>query len=291
MWTFHLFSCPPGLFPRHGPRLVPSWGSASASLECGHSANVAALWKMGQLVGRKVLWPTSAGRSHTNSDDLLGALCIRLEAIEPHGWRLRCGRWLFGALALWSVWAHTLGALWDDNRWNASPPIDLSPQRLWFVRSSPLVEYGKDVFGRVWIAIRRPPTSRSAPKLLSAIYRLDLSSFDVVAPSTARECDVRLCITAVNTGQSVWLGRKWDDKGTVALVWRWVKEGKEVPGFGGGQVLRHDVFPGRSFKFQLPFLPVPSEPGQYLLELEMVSAHLVMFSKARHNILGHPHFW
>jgi hypothetical protein len=141
------------------------------------------------------------------------------------------------------------------------------------------MEYGKDVVGRVWIAIRRPPTSRSAPQRLSAIYRLDPSSFDVVAPSTAS----RLCITAVNTGQSVWLSRKWDDKGTVALAWRWVKEGKEVPGFGGGQVLRHDVFPGYSFKFQL-LLPVPSEPGQYVLELEMVSAHLSMFSKAHHNI-------
>jgi hypothetical protein len=204
---------------------------------------------------------------------------LRLDAIRPHGWTLRGGRWLFGALALWSVWAHTLGALWDDSRWNASPPIDLSPQRLWFLRSSPLVEYGKDVFGRVWIAMGQFPTSRSAPHLLSAIYHLDPSSFDVVAPSTARECDVRLCITAVNTGQSIWLGRKWGDKGTVTLVWRWVKEGKEVPGFGGGQILRHDVFPGRSYKFQLPSLPVPSEPGQYLLEIQMASAYLGMFSR------------
>jgi hypothetical protein len=204
---------------------------------------------------------------------------LRLEAVRPCGWRLRASQWLFVALALWSVWAHTLGALWDDNRWNASPPIDLSPQRLWSVRSSPLVEYGEDVFGRVWIAMRRLPTSRSAPQLLSAVYRLDPSSFDVVAPSTATECDLRFCITAVNTGQSVWLAGGGSDKGTVALTWRWVKEGKEVPGFGGGQALRHDVFPGRSYTFQMPFLPVPSEPGQYVLELEMASAYVAMFSR------------
>jgi hypothetical protein len=203
---------------------------------------------------------------------------FRLEAIRPRGWTLRGGRWLFVVLALWSVWAHTLGALWDDNRWNASPPIDLSPQRLWFVRSSPLVEYGKDVFGRLWIAIRRLPTSRSAPQFLSATYHLDPSSFDVVAPSTAKECDVRFCITAVNTGQSVWLARKGGDRGAVVLVWRWIKEGKEVPGFGGGLLLRHDVFPGGSYKFQMPFLPVPPESGQYMLELELASPYVGRFS-------------
>jgi hypothetical protein len=102
------------------------------------------------------------------------------------------GRWLFWALALWSIWAHALGAFWDDGRWNASPKIDLLPQRLWAVGTSPLVEYGKDVFGRLWIAICRLPTSRSAPELLSSGYRFEPPSFEVVASSRGRQCPVRL---------------------------------------------------------------------------------------------------
>ena len=49
------------------------------------------------------------------------------------------GRWLFLALALWSIWSHAIGALWDDGRWNASPNIDLSLHRLWSVGSCPLI--------------------------------------------------------------------------------------------------------------------------------------------------------
>jgi hypothetical protein len=130
---------------------------------------------------------------------------VRLEAIHLRRRMLRGSRWLFLALALWSIWAHALGAFWDDGRWNAGPTIDLSPHRLWSVGSSPLIEYGKDVLGRVWIAMRGIPTSQSAPELLAAVYRLDPSSFNVMASSSAVQCPVRLCITAVNTGQSVWL--------------------------------------------------------------------------------------
>jgi hypothetical protein len=204
---------------------------------------------------------------------------VRLEASGPRSWTLRGGRWVFLALALWSVWAHMLGALWDDNRWNASPPIDLSPQRLWCVRSSPLGEYGKDVFGRVWIAIRGLPTSRSAPQLLSAVYRLEPSAFDVMTSSRPKECEARVCITAVNSGQSVWLAGRGHNEGVVMLVWRWLKAGKDVSGFTGAEALRHDVFPGHAYKFQIPFLPVPPEPGAYALELEMASAAFGRFSR------------
>ena len=134
------------------------------------------------------------------------------------------------------------------------------------------------MFGRVWIAIRKLPTSRSAPERLSAVYQLDLPSFESVASSRAAQCPVPLCITAVNTGQPVWLSAIGNDKGAVKLAWRWVKEGKEVPGFGGTEPLRHDVFPGHSYEFQIPFFHVPSEPGQYVLELEMASGYFGRFS-------------
>jgi hypothetical protein len=146
------------------------------------------------------------------------------------------------------------------------------------LESSPLVEYGKEVFGRVWLTIRRLVTSRSAPELLSAVFPLDPSSTDVVASSRAAQCADRLRITAVNTGQSVWLAAGRSDKGAVKLIWRWVKEGKEASGFASAEPLRHDVFPGRSHRFRIPFLHVPPEPDRYVLELGMASKTLSKFT-------------
>ena len=62
---------------------------------------------------------------------------VRLDTIHRNRLTILGGRWLFLALALWSIWAHAIGALWDDGRWNASPNIDLSLHRLWSVGSSP----------------------------------------------------------------------------------------------------------------------------------------------------------
>ena len=213
---------------------------------------------------------------------------LRLETLHQRRRMLRGSRWLFLTLAVWSIWAHALGAFWDDGRWNAVPTIDLSPHRLWSVRNSPLVEYGKDVFGRVWIAMCGIPTSRSAPELLSAVYRLDPSPFNVVASSRTVRCPVRLCITAVNTGQSVWLSALRSNNGAVKMTWRWVKEGEEVSGVAGAEPLRHDVFPGASYEFQMPLLPVPSEPGEYVLKLEMASAHFGGFPRRGNEPVALP---
>jgi hypothetical protein len=92
----------------------------------------------------------------------------------------------------------------------------------------------------------------------------------------------------VNTGPSVWLAALGGDKGTVKLAWRWVKEGREMAGFAGAEPLRHDIFPGRSYKFQIPLLSVPSEPGQYVLELEMAIGYLGRFSRWRSEPMAIP---
>jgi hypothetical protein len=67
-----------------------------------------------------------------------------------------------------------------------------------------------------------------------------------------------------------------------------VKEGGEVSGVAGAEPLRHDVFPGNSYEFQLPFLPVPSEPGEYLLELEMASAQFGGFPSGANEPVAIP---
>jgi len=83
---------------------------------------------------------------------------VRLETIYQPRWMGQGGRWVFLVLAVGSVWAHALGVFWDDGRWNASPNIDLSPHRLRFMWSSPLVKSWQDVIGRAWIAMRGVPT-------------------------------------------------------------------------------------------------------------------------------------
>jgi hypothetical protein len=78
------------------------------------------------------------------------------------------------------------------------------------------------------------------------------------------------------------------DKGAVMLVWRWVRAGENVSGFTGAEALRHDVFPGRTYKFRIPFLPVPPEPGAYVLELEMASTPFGGFSMRGSEPLAIP---
>jgi hypothetical protein len=72
------------------------------------------------------------------------------------------------------------------------------------------------------------------------------------------------------------------------LAWRWIKEGRKVSGFAGVEPIRHAVFPGDSYEFQIPFLHMPSEPGQYVLELEMTSAYFGKFSGWRGKSLAIP---
>lgn len=203
--------------------------------------------------------------------DLTPALAVCLVPLQGLFEGSQRVRWAFLGLAAWSIAAHSIGAFWDDGRWNASPNIDISPHRLWSVTDSPLLEYGRDTFGRAWIAVGNLPTSRRAPELLSATYRLDPASLEMVMGS------VRLAMTATNTGQSVWLSTAKKAKGVVRLGWRWIKDGGKVPQLSGQLPLRHDVFPGSSYTFQIS-IPPPPEPGQYVLELGMLSEHIMSFS-------------
>jgi len=115
-------------------------------------------------------------------------------------------------------------------------------------------------------------TSLNAPHLLSAAYTLeDIQTY--VLPSEPLEAVLRVA----NTGGAVWLARARNGRGEVHLRWRWFKADQEIPRLSGRQGLPYDVFSGQTYEFKTR-IPTPSEPGEYTLELGLVSKSVTWFS-------------
>ncbi len=87
-----------------------------------------------------------------------------------------------------------------------------------------------------------------------------------------------LCrVTVVNTGGAAWLDRAQWEKGEVRLRWRWFEEEHESPVVEGGWLLCYDVLPGQAYEFTLE-IATPKKPGNYLLELGLVSVQVTSFA-------------
>jgi hypothetical protein len=116
------------------------------------------------------------------------------------------------------------------------------------------------------------PTSFSAPQLLSAAYTSDVAAARAVA---AMPLDIS--VRAKNTGKAVWLADAEDGRGAVGLGWRWFKADQEIHGMAGRQPIHYDIFPEQSYTFHTQLKP-PVQPGDYTLELELVSELVSWFS-------------
>jgi hypothetical protein len=118
------------------------------------------------------------------------------------------------------------------------------------------------------------PTSRDAPHKLAASYRLlQLNP----GPSLSVDEYLTLHLSALNTGEAIWLARAGDEKGAVRLGWRWFKGERAIPNTEGREQLGYDVFPKQWHEFQARISP-PVEAGEYTLELGLVSEFLTWFS-------------
>jgi hypothetical protein len=117
------------------------------------------------------------------------------------------------------------------------------------------------------------PTSRDSPHKLAASYRL--LQLDP-GPSLSADEFLTLHLSALNTGEAIWLARAEDEKGAVRLGWRWFKGEQEIPNTQGREQLGSDVFPKQWYEFQSRITP-PVEPGEYTLELGLVSEFLTWF--------------
>jgi hypothetical protein len=109
--------------------------------------------------------------------------------------------------------------------------------------------------------------------LLSAAYVLEAPSSQVIASG-----NIEVTLEVMNTGGVVWPATAKDDRGEVRLGWRWLKGPEGVPlTEEGREHLQYDVFPGQAYRFQATINP-PSEPGEYTLELGLVSELVTWFS-------------
>jgi hypothetical protein len=115
-------------------------------------------------------------------------------------------------------------------------------------------------------------TSANASESLSAIYTLEEPSSN---PITFRTIDVTL--QATNTGESIWLAEAKHDRGKVRLGWRWYRGKGDVPFEEGREDLQYDIFPGQGYRFQAR-IDAPEDPGEYTLEVGLVSELLTWFS-------------
>jgi hypothetical protein len=117
------------------------------------------------------------------------------------------------------------------------------------------------------------PESANSPRLLSAEYLLEFPPSEVI---TSRA--IHVALEAMNTGRIAWPATAKDDRGEVRLGWRWSKGPEEVLlKEEGRERLQYDVFPGQAYRFQTTINP-PQEPGEYTLELGLVSELVTWFS-------------
>jgi hypothetical protein len=184
---------------------------------------------------------------------------------------------IIGLTAL-SISLHAL-RVFGGGDWNGHPNVDWHPERLWSWVDSPPVYYGKTMAMDALAKLRRSvwalPTSREAPQKLAASYRLiSLTPGTTLPPHAFLMCRVKL----VNTGAAVWLARaKWE-KGEVRLRWRWFAGDREVPFTSGGWLLGYDVLPGQTYEYTAE-IAAPSEPGEYTLELGLLSMEVTTFAE------------
>lgn len=109
------------------------------------------------------------------------------------------------------------------------------------------------------------PDSRSPRKLLAGLTAAPRSGFAEVGGSP------KLTVTAVNTGDTTWLGTPEDGRGAVKLGARLFTDKREllVEDFGLF-ALPHDVRPGESVEMEIR-LPAVEKPGAYEIELDLAA--------------------
>jgi hypothetical protein len=111
-------------------------------------------------------------------------------------------------------------------------------------------------------------TSLDAPDRLAA--RLDVEGGP--GPRTLAAGDaIHLKVSALNTGQAVWLMKGRGKRGEVALQWRWLDgAGRTLDGGAGHAPIKYDVYPASRYEFD-EWPPAPVDAGRYVLEVGLVS--------------------
>jgi Dolichyl-phosphate-mannose-protein mannosyltransferase len=210
--------------------------------------------------------------------DITPILCVYLYLPFECARSRRLLQYTFACLAVLSIGLHAV-RVFGGGDWNGHSNVDWHPERLWSWGDSPPVYYGKNLiigtYAKLKALATRFPTSRDAPHKLTASYQLvDLIPGATLPPSTFIRCHLRV----LNTGEAIWLARaKWE-KGEVRLRWRWFAGDPEVLASEGGWILGYDVLPRQAYEFMVE-IATPKEPGEYTLELGLVSTMVTSFAE------------
>jgi hypothetical protein len=210
--------------------------------------------------------------------DITPFLCLYLYPPFERAQSRRFLRYGFACLAALSITFHAL-RVFGGGDWNGHPNVDWHPERLWSWSDSPPVYYGKNLAREVYAKLQRLardfPTSRDTPQRLAASYRLE----SMVPGTTLQTSSFVLCqMQVVNEGEAVWLARAQWERGEVRLRWRWFVGDQEVHVSEGGWILGYDVLPGQTYEFKVE-IATPKEPGEYTLELGLVSTMVTSFAE------------
>jgi hypothetical protein len=177
---------------------------------------------------------------------------------------------------------HTVGAFGFDYSWYKKAEIIVEDDRLWSFRDSPFLHYGRKLFWKNFSILRTSlsgiQTSPQSPHLLqAAIIHGELPSHQ------AARGPIRLHVTAINTGNAVWLFQTNNGQYGVRMGWKWFEPDGEVPLNEGRAPIRRDIFPGEHEELNIEIWP-PSVARKYRLELGMVSEPETWFSVEKFQV-------
>jgi hypothetical protein len=222
--------------------------------------------------------------------DITPVLCLYIYPIWEIIDRSYKKKLVLMTLVVISFLIHTIGAFRFDSSWHKKADISVDDDRLWSFSEGPLVHYGQQLLFKNLSILRTGfsglPTSPQSPHLLAATIKHQEIPIQHVAGES-----LRLRVVVTNSGSAIWLFQTNNGLYGVRLGWKWIdREGKDK--FTEGRVPIHqDIFPGEREELNIAIWP-PSDTGEYVLELGMVSEPETWFGIKRFSveIVGTCHF-
>lgn len=195
--------------------------------------------------------------------DLLPLLSLAICPIADMILAKRPWKAVASILALWSFLTHFQGAYWDDGRWTGYA----RPEGLWSWTDSPLTNPARILVNRARILASGAHTTSTHPEEAAASYSPAQS--DTRYKGTAGD-QIRVRLAVTNIGTAVWNAWPKQQKGSARLEYALTAVSSPQSSCRHASIpLRHDVFPGDTYEFQIR-LVLPGERGEYLLKAGLV---------------------
>jgi Dolichyl-phosphate-mannose-protein mannosyltransferase len=222
--------------------------------------------------------------------DITPFFCLYIYHVWDSAKCTNLARMIIVMFSIVSFLMHSVDAFCFDYSWYKKAEIMVEDDRLWSFRDSPFFHYGRMLYWKNFSILRtslsRVQTSPQFPHLLQA----SITHGEVPSHQMAGE-PIRLHVTAINTGNAVWLFQTNNGQYGVRMGWKWFEPDGEVPLSEGRAPIRRDIFPGEYEELNIEIWP-PSVGRKYRLELGMVSEPGTWFSveKLQVEVVGSCRF-